>query len=122
MMFSKQKYFFLTILTISLMFYGTVINSAYADNHPTAAIAYSETGPYKSGDEITFVEDASRLWDKKAIAVYFKGYKLGYLSNGIRAMMKRAFLNKSYSRGIIQFNSKTKVSCFNAVDLFIEIH
>ena len=76
----------------------------------------------KSGDEITFVEDASRLWDKKEIAVYFKGYKLGYLSNGIRAMMKRAFLNKSYSRGIIQFNSKTKVSCFNAVDLFIEIH
>ena len=47
---------------------------------------------------------------------------LTYLSNGIRAMMKRAFLNKSYSRGIIQFNSKTKVSCFNAVDLFIEIH
>ena len=53
MMFSKQKYFFLTILTISLMFYGTVINPVYADNHPTAAITYSETGPYKSGDEIT---------------------------------------------------------------------
>ena len=76
----------------------------------------------KSGDEITFVEDASRLWDKQAIAVYFKGYKLGYLSSGIRSMLKRAFLNKSYSRGIIQFNSKTKAICFNEVDLFIEIH
>ena len=53
MMFSKQKYFFLIILSVSLMFYGTVINPVYADNHPTAAIAYSETGPYKSGDEIT---------------------------------------------------------------------
>ena len=76
----------------------------------------------KSGDEITFIEDASKSWDKKAIAVYFKGYKLGYLTDGIKSMVKRALLNNSYSRGTIQFNSKNKSSCFNTIDLLIEIH
>ena len=76
----------------------------------------------KSGDEITFIEDASKPWDKKAIAVYFKGYKLGYLTAGIKSMVKRALLNNSYSRGTIHFNSKNKSSCFNTIDLLIEIH
>ncbi len=53
MMFTKQKSFFLLVLTISLTFYGSVTPSSYSDNHPTAAITYSESGPYKSGDEIT---------------------------------------------------------------------
>ena len=53
MMFTKKKHFFLLVLTISLAFYGSVIPSSYSDNHPTAAITYSESGPYKSGDEIT---------------------------------------------------------------------
>ena len=52
-MFTKKKSFFLLVLTISLTFYGSVIPSSYSDNHPTAAITYSESGPYKSGDEIT---------------------------------------------------------------------
>jgi hypothetical protein len=53
LMFTKKKPFFLLVLTISLAFYGSVIPSSYSDNHPTAAITYSESGPYKSGDEIT---------------------------------------------------------------------
>ncbi|MDC0450647.1 hypothetical protein OAL59_01775 [Nitrosopumilus sp.] len=52
-MFTKKKPFFLLVLAISLAFYGSVIPSSYSDNHPTAAITYSESGPYKSGDEIT---------------------------------------------------------------------
>ena len=53
LMFTKKKPFFLLVLAISLAFYGSVIPSSYSDNHPTAAITYSESGPYKSGDEIT---------------------------------------------------------------------
>jgi len=53
MIFTRQRYLFLLILVISLAFHGAVIPSTYADNHPTAAITYSESGPYKSGDEIT---------------------------------------------------------------------
>ena len=76
----------------------------------------------KSGDEITLIEDASRSWDSKAFAVYFKGYKLGYLSNEIKSIVKKAHLNNSYSRGIIQINSKNKSGFFNKIDLLIEIH
>tara|TARA_B110000438_G_C15360923_1_gene456265 strand:+ start:238 stop:441 length:204 start_codon:yes stop_codon:yes gene_type:complete len=52
MIFSKQKYFFIIILVVSIGFFSSTISPAYA-NSPTATITYSEAGPYKSGDEIT---------------------------------------------------------------------
>jgi hypothetical protein len=76
----------------------------------------------KSGDEITFIEDGFRSWDPKAIAVYFKGYKLGYLSFAIKNLVKKACLNNGYSKGVIQINSKNNAGVFNNIDLLIEIH
>ncbi len=33
------------------------------------------------GAELSLEHDRTRLWDKNAVAVFFKGFKIGYISN-----------------------------------------
>ncbi len=75
-----------------------------------------------NGDKVSFVHDSSRCWDVTSIAVYYKGYKLGYLSNGINTIVKKALSNNSYIEAVIQINNSTTGHCFKAVDLMIKIH
>jgi len=74
-----------------------------------------------SGSEIHFVEDFSRFWDSSSIAVFYKGYKLGYLTKGINHIVKKAIQKEVSFKGKIEFNKKSN-GLFSGVDLLIEIH
>lgn len=74
-----------------------------------------------SGAEIHFVEDFSRFWDSSSIAVFYKGYKLGYLTKGISNIVKKAIQKEVSFKGKIEFNKKSN-GLFSGVDLIIEIH
>ena len=43
----------------------------------------------KEGDVLKIERDLQRTWDNSAFAVYFKGYKLGYLSNSIKKIINK---------------------------------
>jgi len=41
------------------------------------------------GEELELERDYARLWDKYAVAVYFKGFKIGYISTNTNAIVSK---------------------------------
>ncbi|MBG16368.1 MAG: hypothetical protein CL853_08465 [Crocinitomicaceae bacterium] len=76
----------------------------------------------KNGDPVSFVLDSSRFWDSASIAVYYKGYKLGYLAKGINTIVKKALSKNNHIEAVIQKNNFKGVNSFESIDLMIKIH
>lgn len=72
-----------------------------------------------NGIELQMEKDKTRFWDSEAIAVFYKGYKLGYLSQSINKTVNRMIFN--YGDIKIKVKSVPKKDLFNGLDILIEI-
>lgn len=74
------------------------------------------------GSELTLERDYNRFWDENATMVFFKNYKIGYLSNKTASLIAR-HLNKG---NLVKISVKNihhnKFSPFQNLDVHITIH
>ena len=73
----------------------------------------------KPGIELYFSKDNTRVWDSEAIAVFYKGFKLGYLSQSINRTVNRMIFN--YGEVKIKVKSVNKTDLFKGLDILIEL-
>ncbi len=73
----------------------------------------------KPGLELEIAQDHSRSWDLEAIAVFYKGFKLGYLSQSINRTVNRMIFN--YGEVKIKVKSVHKTDFFKGLDILIEL-
>ena len=75
----------------------------------------------KDGDTLKMQRDYKRTWDTHSLAVFFKGYKIGYLSNAVNKIISRHFeLNKEIEIVVKQVNSQSHKRNIN-LDVVIKI-
>ena len=75
-----------------------------------------------NGIKLSLIEDKSRIWDPSAIAVYYKGYKLGYLGQNINKIIKK-ILEQDTSLDIkVRSFDKINRKGFHDLDILISIH
>ena len=73
----------------------------------------------KPGIELEIAKDKSRIWDSQALAVYYKGFKLGYLSQSINRTVNRMIFNFGDIK--IKVKSAHKTDLFKGLDVLIEL-
>ena len=73
----------------------------------------------KPGTELEIDKDKSRIWDSQALAVYYKGFKLGYLSQPINRTVSRMIFNFGDIK--IKVKSVHKTDLFKGLDVLIEL-
>jgi hypothetical protein len=73
----------------------------------------------KPGLELEIAKDRSRTWDLQAIAVFYKGFKLGYLSQSINRTVNKMIFN--YGDVKIKVKSVHKTDLFKGLDVLIEL-
>ena len=71
------------------------------------------------GIELEIVKDKTRKWDLQAVAVFYKGFKLGYLSQSINRTINKMIFN--YGDVKIKVKSVNKKDVFKGLDVLIEI-
>jgi hypothetical protein len=73
----------------------------------------------KPGTELEINKDNSRIWDAQALAVYYKGFKLGYLSQSINRTVNKMIYNFGDIK--IKVKSLHKTDLFKGLDVLIEL-
>ncbi|MDG2343894.1 MAG: hypothetical protein P8L23_04890 [Flavobacteriales bacterium] len=73
----------------------------------------------KPGIELEIAKDNSRIWDSQALAVFYKGFKLGYLSQSINRTVNRMIFN--FGDVKIKVKSVHKTDLFKGLDVLIEL-
>ena len=73
----------------------------------------------KPGTELEIAKDKSRIWDSQALAVYYKGFKLGYLNQSINRTVNRMIFNFGDIK--IKVKSVHKTDLFKGLDVLIEL-
>lgn len=74
-----------------------------------------------SGLELSIIEDNRRTWDKAALAVYYKGYKLGYLSQNINQTIKNNLARGNLLKIVVRELNKNKIQQLRGIDVLITI-
>ena len=72
-----------------------------------------------NGAVLQMEKDKTRFWDSEAIAVFYKGFKLGYLNQSINKTVNRMIFN--YGDVKIKVKSVHKTDMFKGLDVLIEI-
>ena len=73
----------------------------------------------KPGTELEIDKDKSRIWDSQALAVYYNGFKLGYLNQSINRTVNRMIFNFGDIK--IKVKSVHKTDLFKGLDVLIEL-
>ena len=73
----------------------------------------------KPGTELEIAKDNSRIWDSQALAVFYKGFKLGYLSQSINRTVNRMIFN--FGDVKVKVKSAHKTDLFKGLDVLIEL-
>ena len=72
-------------------------------------------------DVLRIEMDKKRCWDQNAIAVFYKGYKLGYLNNSMSLMINK-LINRCYDFNVIIKNKPSNLNPFDGMDILIQIN
>ncbi len=76
----------------------------------------------KHGTELTIQKDEQRTWDDNSLAVFYKGFKLGYVSKRTSGMIQK-FLNQgNHISATIKTLSKEKYAPLKDMDIEIHVH
>ena len=67
-------------------------------------------------------EDGSRSWDKASLAVYYKGYKLGYLNQNINKIIKQHKNQNKIIDVTIQSIYNKKYLIMSGLEILIKIY
>ena len=76
----------------------------------------------QKGTELRIERDEKRTWDENALAIYFKGFKLGYVSKRTSGMVQKCLNKGNYIYASIKSLSKQKYSPFTEMDIQIHVH
>ncbi len=74
----------------------------------------------QKGTKLTVQKDEDRFWDNDALAVYFGGFKLGYISKKTSGMIQRLIKEGSVINATVKGLSKEKFKPLSELD--IEVH
>ncbi len=73
------------------------------------------------GDDILYIEkDQNRFWNKEALAVFYKGFKLGYLNASIGKVVER-LINKFGDIHVSVKNLPKSSTPFSGMDILIQV-
>ncbi|MBF37065.1 MAG: hypothetical protein CL836_06505 [Crocinitomicaceae bacterium] len=64
--------------------------------------------------------DKSRYWDENALAVFYKGFKLGYLNQTISKVVKKLMTKYGGVSAILKHKTTAKMP-FDGIDILIKI-
>lgn len=74
----------------------------------------------KINDILTIEPDNSRFWEQNSLAIFYKGFKLGYLNNSINNVVQK-MINKFGDVHITLKNKPIGNNPFEGVDILIQI-
>lgn len=74
----------------------------------------------KTDDILTIEIDKSRFWDKDALAVFYKGFKLGYLNSSISKIVNKLIIRFGGVKVAIK-NKPLNSNPFCGLDIIIQI-
>jgi hypothetical protein len=66
------------------------------------------------------VHDKSRFWEENSLAIYYKGFKLGYLNNSINKVVQKMINKFGYVKVVLK-NKPKRNNPFDGLDVLIEI-
>ena len=75
----------------------------------------------KEDDILDIKIDKNRSWDKNAISILYKGYKLGYLNNSMSVIVKK-LINRCHELKVIIKNKPSYSNPFDSMDVLIKIN
>ncbi len=76
----------------------------------------------KKGSMLSLHEDKSRSWDKASLAVYYKGYKLGYLNQNITKIIKQHKNHNKIINVTIESVYNKKYLIMSGLEILIKIY
>lgn len=76
----------------------------------------------KPGDTLFLKKDFQRTWDKDSLAVYYKGYKLGYIGNSIKKILSKYFDQQKGIEIMVQHVPNSINNRKLYLDILINIH
>ena len=74
----------------------------------------------KINDSLTIDSDKSRFWEENSLAIYHKGFKLGYLNSSISKVVQKMINKFGYVKVILK-NKPEGNNPFDGLDILIEI-
>ena len=74
----------------------------------------------KTDDILTLEIDKSRFWEKDALAVFYKGFKLGYLNSSISKIVNKLIIRFGGVRVAVK-NKPLSSNPFSGIDIIIQI-
>lgn len=73
----------------------------------------------QKGDELTLERDYNHIYDKKAIAVFYKGFKLGYVSPKVNQLIASKMDNQLNVKAKVKSIQKQKYMPLTGLDIEI---
>ena len=74
----------------------------------------------KANDTLYIDKDQNRFWNENALAVFYKGFKLGYLNDSIGKVVIR-LINKFENLHITVKNLPKSANAFSGMDILIQV-
>lgn len=74
------------------------------------------------GAELTIQKDESRTWDENSLAVFYKGFKLGYISKRTSGMIQKFIKQGNHIYATIKSFNKEKYAPLRDMDIQIHVH
>jgi hypothetical protein len=74
----------------------------------------------KTDDILTLEIDKSRFWEKDALAVFYKGFKLGYLNSSISKIVNKLIVRFGGVNVAVK-NTPLNSNPFSGLDIIIQI-
>ena len=69
---------------------------------------------------MTIESDKSRFWEENSLAIYHKGFKLGYLNSTINKVVQKMINKFGYVKVVLK-NKPKRNNPFDGLDVLIEI-
>ncbi len=76
----------------------------------------------KNGAELRIERDEKRTWDENSLAVFYKGYKLGYVSQRTSAMIQKLINQGKFIYATIRSLNKDKYTPLREMDIQVHVH
>lgn len=76
----------------------------------------------KNGAELSIEKDDKRTWDENALAVFYKGFKLGYVSKRTSGMIQKFIKQGNHIYATIKTLNKEKHAPLRDMDIQIHVH
>lgn len=76
----------------------------------------------KNGISLSIEKDEKRTWDDNSLAVFYKGFKLGYVSKRTSGMIQKFIKQGKHISATIRTLNKEKYAPLRDMDIQIHVH